>query len=793
MIVDESDHKQHQPVADTGANSAGSNTIDSSGQWGPLALAYLIIAGLAIVVIGIAFHAGAWVATQIKLSQDVPIEALLWPGIAALCAAVIAIVCLPALLMRRYRTLHRTGLSWLYACLGAGLFGLTRVVPIADGDVQLGLQAVVFGLVAAVLWLIRRRHPRNKPQSGSGTSWLWALCAGLATMLPWIWSGALGSWWDTVCAAAVALSFAVVAAHLLGDWFWSVFNGLSTAKRFFGGGSAAGIALLILSGGVAGPGIQVPIMVALPALAFAIAALQYSGQNCGRVVVAATTPALFGPLAFIDADEFLPLTLGTDFGAWAAMSALAAIIIAWLCAGLVLVLRHRPRIVVGITVVVLAGAAALSYVTAQPGFHGEKLFVVMAKQADVSQVSQQSDSRREKVHELLVNTAVSSQKPLRKALSQDSIAYRPFYAVNAIEVADAPLRRQWLEARSDVAQVLLAPQARPVRQAPEVMHGKKADTAAPQPNIAAINAPKAWKAGADGSKITIGISDSGVDGKHPAVADNFRGGDDSWLDPINGTKHPTDPNGHGTHALGLAAGDNGVGVAPGSQWIGCANLPRNSGNPADYLACLQYMLAPYPQDGDAFSDGDPSRAPDIVTNSWGCPSLEGCNSTVLGGAIRALSASGTFVVVAAGNAGPSCGSASTPPANYADSLSVGAVNSHNVLASFSSRGPVKSDHGKLAKPDVSAPGVDVISALPGDGYGKLSGTSMAAPQVAGAVALLWSAAPGLKGDIPATMKALTSTAKPVKKAQQSAIDACGRGNSAGAGVIDVAAALKKAS
>src|SRR6185369_8656568 len=143
--------------------------------------------------------------------------------------------------------------------------------------------------------------------------------------------------------------------------------------------------------------------------------------------------------------------------------------------------------------------------------------------------------------------------------------------------------------------------------------------------------------GDTGKGIVIGGSDSGVDGTHPALSGNFRGGDDSGLDPFAtgaAATAPTDHNGHGTHTMATAVG-TGVGVAPGAQWVACVNLPRNFGNPADYLTCLQFMLAPYPRGADPLRDGRPERAPHVLTNSWGCPDQEGCDRGSLGQAIAA--------------------------------------------------------------------------------------------------------------------------------------------------------------
>jgi subtilisin family serine protease len=191
--------------------------------------------------------------------------------------------------------------------------------------------------------------------------------------------------------------------------------------------------------------------------------------------------------------------------------------------------------------------------------------------------------------------------------------------------------------------------------------------------------------------------------------------------------------------------------------VGCVNLERNLGNPAHYLDCLQFMLAPFPYGGDPLRDGRPERAPHVLTNSWGCPEVEGCDLRSLEPAIAALEAAGIFVVAAAGNTGPSCGSVDDPPAPYRETLSVGAVDRDGKAALFSSRGPAPDGS---PKPDVVAPGVDVLSALPGGGYGTESGTSMASPHVAGVAALMWSANPRLIGDIAKTRAILRDTTRP---------------------------------
>ncbi|MBK8047250.1 MAG: S8 family serine peptidase [Anaerolineales bacterium] len=232
------------------------------------------------------------------------------------------------------------------------------------------------------------------------------------------------------------------------------------------------------------------------------------------------------------------------------------------------------------------------------------------------------------------------------------------------------------------------------------------------------------------------------------------------MDPWSNSTSPVDFGGHGTHTLGTVLGAN-VGVAPGVQWIGCTNLQRNLGNPAFYLDCLQFMLAPYPQQGDPFRDGDPLRSANVLNNSWGCPEKnEGCDPQSLQPAVEALRAAGIFVVASAGNEGPLCSSLDSPIAIYDAAFTVGASDINRNLAPFSSAGPVTADGSGRIKPDILAPGVQVPSAYPTNAYTELDGTSMAGPHVAGVVALLWSANPDLIGDIDRTEALMIDTATP---------------------------------
>jgi len=138
-------------------------------------------------------------------------------------------------------------------------------------------------------------------------------------------------------------------------------------------------------------------------------------------------------------------------------------------------------------------------------------------------------------------------------------------------------------------------------------------------------------------------------------------------------------------------------------------------------------MAPYSPKGDPLSDGRPDLAAHVINNSWGCPKREGCRPAEFAQAARALKAAGVLVVVSAGNDGPNCSTIDSPAATWPDVFTVGASTRSDGITSFSSRGPVTADGSNRVKPDISAPGSGVRSALPGNRYANLDGTSMAGP------------------------------------------------------------------
>lgn len=266
-----------------------------------------------------------------------------------------------------------------------------------------------------------------------------------------------------------------------------------------------------------------------------------------------------------------------------------------------------------------------------------------------------------------------------------------------------------------------------------------------------IGAPAVWDQGIDGAGIVVATIDTGVQWDHPALKEQYRGFNNgevnheyNWFDPVNGSSTPIDPEGHGTHVTGTMTGAesndaNQVGVAPGAKWIAANAFGPAGGQDIHLLAAGEWILAPT----DANGNPNPAMAPDIVNNSWGGgPGLDEWYRPM----VQAWRASEIVPVFAAGNtrAGNPGGPGSVAaPGNYPESFAVGATDVNQNLATFSLQGP--SPYG-TQKPDVSAPGVSIRSSLPGGAYGNYNGTSMAAPHVAGAAALILQANSGLSID-----------------------------------------------
>jgi subtilisin family serine protease len=385
--------------------------------------------------------------------------------------------------------------------------------------------------------------------------------------------------------------------------------------------------------------------------------------------------------------------------------------------------------------------------------------------------------------------AERTQGPVLAVLAARGAEYRPYWIANMIWARGDNELVEELARRPDVARIYAnpsvpledpdpAPEPRPLGP-----HLQAVDSV--EWNIARIGAPELWEAGFTGQGVVIGGQDTGYEWNHPALKSQYRGWNGisadhnyNWHDAIHesvsnwrcgsNSGEPCDDYGHGTHTLGIALGQdesrsNQIGVAPGATWIGCRNMDKGVGTPQTYLECYQWFLAPTDVNNE---NPDPSLAPDVINNSWGCPESEGCTDpNILLSAVEAVRAAGIVSVHSAGNSGGlgqyGCSTVDTPAAIYDASFTVGNTDESDMIAANSSRGPVLVDGSGRLKPDITAPGTGIRSSYTGGSYLALSGTSMSAPHVAGLVALLISAQPLLRGQVDEIERLIEESADPV--------------------------------
>jgi subtilisin family serine protease len=455
---------------------------------------------------------------------------------------------------------------------------------------------------------------------------------------------------------------------------------------------------------------------------------------------------------------------------------------------------HRPRSRHGrraaealaaiATIAALAGTAATAGATPTPALADrlaqagpDDRIAVIATFAD--QVPEGAhDGRPEALLRALRRTAAGDAAGI--AADVDG-PVRAFWLVNAAAFTGTPDEIRAVAADPAVATVDLDAPVRIADAATDAVPTPFPDAGRGNWGLDAIRAPAAWQAfGVRGDGVVIGSIDTGVDPAAKDLAGKIAG----WRDFVAGSASPVDDNGHGTHTAGTmvggSAGGGPIGVAPGARLLVARAMGANgSGTGSALLAAAQWMTDP---------DGNPATAdqPAVVNNSW---SASTANDTWFRPMIRRWLDLGILPVFAAGNTGPSAGSVGSP-AGYPEAVAVGAVDSDGSVPAFSSRGPVvwQDTDGLgpaagtvLQKPDLVAPGVGVTSSV-GTGYLAYSGTSMAAPHVAGVAALVRQLAPGLgPGQVADILR-------------DSAVDVGAPGTDAasGAGRVDAVRALERA-
>jgi len=335
--------------------------------------------------------------------------------------------------------------------------------------------------------------------------------------------------------------------------------------------------------------------------------------------------------------------------------------------------------------------------------------------------------------------AQSQAHLLRELAEEDEIAIKVMgqnWLVNSILMKAKPRTIKKIAKRKDVHKVsrngnvrLIDPELQPVSYVSE-------------PGIAwgveEIGVESCWLSGYTGRDVIVAHTDTGVDPDHPALAGKFTG---HWFDAVKGQPAPYDDNGHGTHTLGTLLGGDGtgpypddLGVAPDARYVAVKVMGEDG--MGTYKQCLDGLE--YIANLKSIVDIR------LVCGSW---SLADPEEDFLFSACLRLNELGILAVFAAGNSGPGPETTDTP-SNYPMVTCVGAVDRDGQVTEFSARGNAPdmepwSDPASwvladwnFRKPDLTAPGADIRSCVPGGGFRRLSGTSMAAPHVAGVAALL---------------------------------------------------------
>ncbi len=454
----------------------------------------------------------------------------------------------------------------------------------------------------------------------------------------------------------------------------------------------------------------------------------------------------------------------------------------WLFTGILVV-------VLSIGIVGAALAQDISYVQANSSHFTDKIetelitslsagsadFIVrFNEQADLSLAYQMAwKERGAYVYNSLRDTAQQSQLQAKNILDSMSIRYQTFIAGDELYVWGGSLgAAQSLAALPEVENIR-ATQVYHIEPIVQVNLLKNITWAgdyllyphgpeSPNPDadydwgILDTQANQFWSTfGFQGEGIVVSNIDTGVQWDHEALINQYRCKDNPtdpscWYDPSDICLGSVCDNvGHGTHTMGTMVADDNpdlpyiAGMAPNAQWIACKGCEYNSCSDYALNTCADWILAP---------GGDPANRPNIVNNSWGGG---GCNTWYLD-KVNAWRAAGTFPAFSAGN-NYDCNSLGSP-GDYQESFGSTSHNVYRDISYFSSKGPSCFGHDPYTKPNLSAPGENICSTVPYGWDCGYSGTSMASPHSAGAVALLWSCNPSLVGQIDQTFQILQDNA-----------------------------------
>ena len=385
-------------------------------------------------------------------------------------------------------------------------------------------------------------------------------------------------------------------------------------------------------------------------------------------------------------------------------------------------------------------------------------------QADLSAAyTMDWDARGEFVYNTLRETAATSQVNAIGMLNTDGLRYETFIAGNEIYVwggsldvaTDLAVLPEVSSIRATrtyyIDPVIVNKPLENISWAGDFLTYNAQTTVGSSPDaitdwgITDTKADQFWAAYGRGLGMVVANIDTGVQWNHPALDQAFKcGGNPAdpacWRDPSNICGGSAcDNNGHGTHTMGTMVGDDDpgltyiVGMAPDAKWIACKGCETGSCSDFALNSCADWILAP---------GGSAGNRPNVVNNSWG----GGGGDTWYQAKVNAWVAAGIFPAFSAGNS-YDCNTLGSP-GDYQASFSSASHMSNRTISDFSSKGPSAFGHEPYTKPNISAPGSSICSSIPGSSWScGYSGTSMASPHSAGAVALLWACNPTYVGDI----------------------------------------------
>lgn len=398
----------------------------------------------------------------------------------------------------------------------------------------------------------------------------------------------------------------------------------------------------------------------------------------------------------------------------------------------------------------------------------------LKSKADLSQINESLTKKQKTklVFESLQNTAKNSQSKIISLLRSMNISFRSYYIANIITCSLSNDELKILSREPEIKSFLLDESISLDRsidlsastlsqRGPMITWG-----------LERIEVEKVWQSNIKGQGVTVAGEDTGYKWDVTGIKEKYRGYSTTkidhnynWHDAIHQQSplsadslnpcgynliEPCDDHDHGTHTVGTMVGSTNTeayGVAPEAKWIGCRNMERGNGALSTYIECFEFFLAPTDLEN---KNPNPDLSPSVINNSWYCSREEGCdtsNFAIMEEVVDHLTKAGIVVVVSAGNSGQFCGSINAPPAIFNSSFAVGAFAPNDTISYFSSSGPVLNYKEVRIKPDVVAPGSDVLSRVRSGDLVAWNGTSMAGPHVAGLVALIISAYPALDGQV----------------------------------------------